>query len=269
MVKITDIQHKNLNNKTGIYIIHCKNHKYVGSSNNIYYRLKRHLSELKRDIHFNKFLQNCWNKYGIDNFYYEVLELCNQEILRVREKHYIDLVKPDTNNEIDPVDRIFKLESVDKIRKTLIKKYKDGTIISKSKKKVFRFSLEGVFIDSFPSAKEASISLGLSHKKICKAACYNGHSQGFLWSYDEQRGLPRRPVGQCKKVFGFNKEGEIVNTWYSLIEAAKSTDKTPKMLSYYIRRNQFIGEVRYSYTGSTIKIPLNGEHPQVDNPVLN
>lgn len=37
-------------------------------------------------------------KYGIENFSYEVLEYCNENILIEREQHYLDLHKPFVNN---------------------------------------------------------------------------------------------------------------------------------------------------------------------------
>ena len=58
----------------GIYLIinkqNCK--FYIGSSMSIYSRWNTHVRKLKENKHFNKHLQNVWNKYGPENFYLSV-----------------------------------------------------------------------------------------------------------------------------------------------------------------------------------------------------
>ena len=54
----------------GVYFIKNKiNGKfYVGHSIDIKYRFRRHLYELKRNIHHCQYLQRAWNKYGEENY---------------------------------------------------------------------------------------------------------------------------------------------------------------------------------------------------------
>ena len=61
----------------GIYkITNLKNHKiYIGSSNNIMRRWYEHLRDLKNQKHCNSHLQNAWNKYGENNFLFEIIEI--------------------------------------------------------------------------------------------------------------------------------------------------------------------------------------------------
>jgi hypothetical protein len=51
---------------SGIYQIRNKanGHRYVGSSNNIQERWHKHISDLNRNKHHSRHLQNAWNKYG-------------------------------------------------------------------------------------------------------------------------------------------------------------------------------------------------------------
>ena len=84
---------------SGIYCIkNTSNGKfYLGSSVNIYDRRKRHFSDLNRGAHCNKILQNSWNKYGTDNFEFEVLVRCPKEYLHKLEQWFLDTQKPEFN----------------------------------------------------------------------------------------------------------------------------------------------------------------------------
>lgn len=95
----------NLMNKSGIYkITNLINNKiYIGSTNNFYYRKSAHLSKLKLNKHFNSHLQRSYNKYGKNNFKFEVIEYIvfpnnfnNFDIIETlinREQYYLDLYK--------------------------------------------------------------------------------------------------------------------------------------------------------------------------------
>jgi len=63
---------------------------YYGSSKNIKKRWKVHLRQLRNKKHINTFLQNAWNKYGEDNFTFEIVEECTLEKLLIIEQTYID-----------------------------------------------------------------------------------------------------------------------------------------------------------------------------------
>lgn len=60
-----------LKNKTGIYFLYCSvnNYIYIGQSIDLLVRLKAHSNDLMKNKHINVKLQNCYNKYGRDNFY--------------------------------------------------------------------------------------------------------------------------------------------------------------------------------------------------------
>jgi len=81
-------------NKTScIYKITClKNNKfYIGSSTDINTRLDTHKRLLRKNKHSNPHLQNAWNKYGEQNFKYEIIETIHDiNQLLIREKWWID-----------------------------------------------------------------------------------------------------------------------------------------------------------------------------------
>jgi len=77
---------------TGIYKIeNIVNGKiYIGQSINLYIRLLGHKNTLKSNKHFNRYLQRSWNKYGEDNFTFEILEECDINDLNDKERYWIE-----------------------------------------------------------------------------------------------------------------------------------------------------------------------------------
>lgn len=76
----------------GVYkIINNVNHKiYIGQSVNIKARWKDHINSLNRGDSRCTLLQRAWNKYGQQNFSFEILELCPENILDDVETKYIE-----------------------------------------------------------------------------------------------------------------------------------------------------------------------------------
>lgn len=84
-------------NKIGIYKIVSKNsgNFYVGSSQNLRKRELDHFSLLRNNKHPNKYLQSTYNKYK--DLYFEILEICDIDVLIIREQYYIDTLLPKYN----------------------------------------------------------------------------------------------------------------------------------------------------------------------------
>lgn len=77
----------------GVYKItnHINGKVYIGQSINIKVRWKDHINSLNRGDSSCTLLQRAWNKYGQENFSFEVLELCNKDMLDQIEIKYIEL----------------------------------------------------------------------------------------------------------------------------------------------------------------------------------
>jgi len=77
----------------GIYRIKnlVNNKCYYGSSKDIEKRWITHKNYLNSGKHINIILQRSWDKYGENNFSFEVVEECSETILLEREQHYLDL----------------------------------------------------------------------------------------------------------------------------------------------------------------------------------
>lgn len=63
---------------------------YVGQSINIMARWKDHINTLNRGDSRCTLLQRAWNKYGQENFTFEILELCSEDVLDEIEIKYIN-----------------------------------------------------------------------------------------------------------------------------------------------------------------------------------
>lgn len=77
-----------------IYSIECKCNacKYIGCTYDLSKRKSEHLNELKRNRHYNSSLRDDFNKFGIDNFTFQILESdVSDESCSDREDFWINL----------------------------------------------------------------------------------------------------------------------------------------------------------------------------------
>ena len=84
----------------GVYQIRCTSTSkgYVGSALHIEKRWAVHRHHLRKGSHTNTHLQRAWNKYGEENFTFEILEqVALREDLLPREKFWIAKKKSFTN----------------------------------------------------------------------------------------------------------------------------------------------------------------------------
>lgn len=88
--------------KSGIYKIKSikTNRIYIGSAINISLRWKRHKRDLTNSKHHSTFLQRHFNKYGIDDLEFSIIELCEIDNLIEREQFYLDNNECHFNNAI-------------------------------------------------------------------------------------------------------------------------------------------------------------------------
>jgi len=85
---------------SGIYQIvnKCNGHRYIGSACNLNKRESDHFSALRSGNHHNIHLQYAYDKYGIDAFEFQVLEVVKQPVaLILLEQYYLDDYDPEYN----------------------------------------------------------------------------------------------------------------------------------------------------------------------------
>jgi len=166
-MKLKYALYKHYRNLSGIYLIQINEKKYVGSSVNLYKRIRVHLTTLNKNCHENQHLQRLYNKYGETSLLISVLEFCTNidyKDLLEREKYYIELLKADINMKMDPVTQ------------------NNCKTISK---KVYQYSKKGVFLKEWVSISEAArfYKIHSSNIIVCiKNPKRQRFAAGYLWN---------------------------------------------------------------------------------------
>ncbi len=167
---------------------------YIGSSINISSRWKRHISQLKNKTHSNYYLRKKYQKYGLENLRFEIIEFCEKLNIKEREQWYLDYLKPSLNiNKMasggdmisnHPLKDILKQKQIEGTRKAALspelreKRRINGKLLhpnglitkhsEKSKKKIkealgFKVQINDCI---FSSARDAAIKMNTSHHCI-------------------------------------------------------------------------------------------------------
>lgn len=122
--------------KQGVYAIRnlVNGKMYIGSTINPFNkRWQCHKKRLRKGIHHSEHLQASWNKYGENNFCFEIIEITEPNRCREREGYYIDLYhtlnpKFGYNTEVVDIDGNTKCSEQTKEKLSAITKqqWKDG-----------------------------------------------------------------------------------------------------------------------------------------------
>lgn len=247
MKTITIENYKKLFGIPGIYQIKIHDKYYVGSSTSIGHRLKHHIWALNSGKHHNRTMQNLFNKYGLDETFFEKLEECVPDNLIVREKYYIDALVPYMNHILDPQkivrDGIYK----ERISKGLKKAYQNG-LRPHNDKEIHMYSLTGLYIRSFLTCTNAAITFGKTNPSaICMSArgdIYTAYK--YRWSYQKVEKLPDvKKSYEYKVTIQLTLNGDFIKEWNSCKEAEKTLGITN--ISRAITKNRTAGNYRWKY----------------------
>lgn len=221
MKQLTNENLKEVNKVSGIYKIVINKHFYIGSSRNISSRLKQHRNTLRAKKHHNRTFQRCFNKYGEENLYFECVEIV-QDIsqLIIREKYYIETLKPDINHILDPVD--IKRDKIYRKRISESKKEYFKTHDQINIKEVHQYDLNGNYIATYKSISEAAKETGrIDCTDIC-AVCNNRvyTARGFRWSFNKCDKLPEMKKNyKHVAVIQMDLNGNFIKEWESRTHA--------------------------------------------------
>lgn len=189
--------------KIGIYVIINKvnGKKYVGSSKNVRKRRNRHFSELRRNTHKNRKLQNSFNKYGEDNFEFKLLEeVTDKNELIIREQFFIDKLKP-------------------KLNINLIANSSLGVKRSEETKEKIRQANLGLKHPEWRNKIKSLAQGGDNH--WTKTKSFSDESKEKMSNTHKQLYENGYKNPNSKTIYQYSLDGELIKEWESCYEAAR------------------------------------------------
>lgn len=249
--------------KSGIYSITntINSKKYVGSSQNVFKRIIVHKRLLKTSKHHSKKLQNSYNKYGLCNFTFEVLEFCPKSDLLDRELFYF--------NKFFNVDAFIKGESNLFREKSLnIQPIPTRGNSSKTKRTTFLKSKEtrgysnilkvnyiGKVLNEYElimdihCTSKSDIRASIGTKTLCPRKSY-----GFVYKSDFNKDFKFKIHMYSYNIYQYDCYCRFVKKYRSYEKAALYTNFNKDSICTSVNRNQMLK--RYYFT----KKPINKDN---------
>lgn len=265
---------------SGIYCIKNKidGKRYVGQSKHIYRRWKKHKWELNKSQHINAHLQRAWDKCGESNFEFEILELCEQDVIDERERFYINLYKClDQKYGYNLESGGHNYKKLSESTKNKLKKGLEKANAARQRP-VVQYDALGNQIRVFHSGKEASEITGASKTgiySVCKGI--NKSAGGFQWRYADENIKncdsviikSRRPVTKGE-VVQYNLNGSIIQVYKNATIASNKTGISRSCIGAALndsRKQNYAGGYLWSFYGKDIPV-YKKEYTFYDKPVI-
>lgn len=221
------------NKISGIYkIINIYDNKvYVGSSIDIKRRWHEHKKELRKNKHCNLHLQFAWNKYGEQNFQFEIIEIVDnptKENLLNREQYWIDKLCACNENEGYNILSQAGSNLGTKMSDALKQKQKE----IRESKPIIQVDLNGNIIKVWNGIKEINREYNISPTNILNCVKHrkgrNQISKGYLWLYKEEEEyiglyLQKYKNRSCQpiKIIQLTMDNQYIKEWDGLSLAGR------------------------------------------------
>lgn len=220
---------------SGIYEYSFKENgkKYIGSSINLFNRSKSHLSALDLGTHINKDFQQAFNKYGLINLKYSILEYVeNSDFLngkiskKLFQEKLFDIEQKylDSNYAQEYIKNSKDLRFFEKLyNKSVLAKY---TYSEKCiKNEVYKYDLQGNYLESFLNSVIAGICCNIdssSIRRVCNGERFS--SGNFLWSYEKMLNVEKYKTKLTKNINQYDKDKNLICSYNSIKEAKIATN---------------------------------------------
>lgn len=209
--------------QTGVYEIRNKfnNKRYIGSTiMSFTKRLEHHRCLLRNGTHKNTHLQRAWNKYGEDNFVFNILEVVDKCCTLEVEQQYLDACEDCYNiNPLASGTPNMSKETVEKRTKTFTKTIREGINY------YFKVKNGEINLDDVPEKYIKIVKDRLSFVP------WNKSKDSTEVDYSHLKGVPKTIT---EKLLLKNKS-----------DSEKSREKSPNVFVYDLTMN-FLGEWRSS-----------------------
>ena len=230
--------------KSGIYIIRnlVNNKVYIGKSKNVSQRKNAHFNALKLNKHNNQHLQNSYNKYGKDNFQFDILEYCEESLLPTREMYFIELHR-NNYNIIQSIDnrQNFPQEMKDKMKQSKINK---GLTVL-----IYSYNINTQEIIKWDSIKECSNTLNLNRRVIQKILKDKKYSyKGFQFNYTGVfNNIIKIGGSPSKCIFVYDINKQFIGEYSSILQCSKMLKISRPFISKYLDTNEIYSK-HYFYS---------------------
>lgn len=215
--------------------------RYIGQTYDFKYRWMRHKSYLKHNTEHNAHLQNAWNKYGSENFIFEIIENCSFEELDEREIYWIKYYDS-KNNGYNFADGGLGCKGYKHSEEEIHKMR-----LIQNPKPIVQLDLKGNYLNTFISTGEACDYINKNSasgiKRCCEKDKYR-QAYGYIWVYEEDYLFGNidwdyyfeEAKNKPKPVLQYDLNMNLINEWESANEAG-------------IKNNMFGGSIASTCNG--------------------
>jgi len=202
---------------------------YIGQSKDIKRRFICHLSNLRKNKHGNIHLQRAWNKYGEKSFGFNILELCDSNLLDDREIFNIEQYKVFSGvyNLKDGGTNGIKYSKESRLKISRYRQNLPQQVIENMREAqesipILQIDMNGNIINEWSGAREAAKELNIAQSCIWRCVNHierNYTYKTFIWldkkEYKDFNLNNYIKNNQAKKINQYDFNMNLIKTWDS------------------------------------------------------